>query len=399
MQQFPIAVSEASRSEVGVVNDDVAEELAMLTEAVNGFADSEIAPHYPQWERDGIFPRELWNQLGEAGFLCTDIPEEFGGAGADLRISAVILRELSRRGFNAIAVSLSVHSDIVAHYLLNRGTDEQKAHYLPQMASGESVGAIAMTEPGAGSDLQAIGMRAVERAGGFALSGSKTFITNGQHADFVVTAARTDPDVPGSRGTTLFIVDATTPGFQRGRNLEKIGLHASDTSELFYEDVVVPESAILGELNRGFALLMQELGRERLALAICAVGAMRGALADTVSYVRERRMFGKRLSDFQNTRHRLAEMQTDYRLASAFVEQCIAAHLDGSLDVESASIAKLAASEAQGRVVDGCLQLFGGYGYMTEYPIARAFVDARVQRIYGGTSEVMKELISRSVLA
>ena len=381
------------------MSDHVAEEIAMFSEVVNGFADAEIEPHYQQWERDGIFPRELWNKLGEAGFLCTDIPEAFGGAGADLRISAVILRELSRRGFNSIAVSLSVHSDIVAHYLLNRGSDEQKERYLPGMISGEFVGAIAMTDPGAGSDLQAISMSAVKSDGSFTLNGTKTFITNGQHADFVVTAARTDPGVPGSRGTTLFIVDATTPGFQRGRNLEKIGLHASDTSELFYEDVIAPESAILGELNQGFVVLMQELGRERLVLAICAVGAMQGALADAVNYVKERRLFGKLLSDFQNTRHRLAEMQTDYRLASAFVEECIAAHLDGALDVESASIAKLAASEAQGRVVDGCLQLFGGYGYMTEYPIARAFVDARVQRIYGGTSEVMKELISRSVLA
>ncbi len=369
----------------------------MFAEAVNRFADSEIAPYYEEWEKAGKFPREIWATFGDSGFLCTDIPEQYGGAGGDLRISAVILNELSRRGFNALAVALTVHSDIVAHYILNQGTEEQKQQYLPLMASGESVGAIAMTEPGAGSDLQSIRMNATHDGDTYQLNGAKIFITNGQHADFVVTAAITDPSASGAKGTTLFIVDADTPGFQRGRNLDKVGLHASDTSELFYDDVHVPASSILGELHSGFVVLMQELPRERLALAVAAVGAMQGALEMTVEYVAERKAFGKTVADFQNTRHRLAEMQTEHRLCKAFVNECVTACLDGSLTVEAASMAKLAATEAQGRVVDGCLQLFGGFGYMTEYPISRAFVDARAQRIYGGTSEVMKEIIARAI--
>jgi alkylation response protein AidB-like acyl-CoA dehydrogenase len=294
---------------------------------------------------------------------------------------------------------MAVHSDIVAHYLLNRGTEEQKQKYLPKMVSGDCVGAVAMTEPGAGSDLQSVQTTARKNGGDYLINGSKTFITNGQHCDMVIVVARTNPDVPGARGISLFLVDTDSAGFQRGRNLEKIGLHASDTSELFFQDVRVPASSILGNLDQGFAVLMGELQRERLVLAIGAVAAAEGVLADTVAYVKERKAFGAPIAALQNTRFKLAEVATDIRVHRAFVEECKTLLLRGELDVATASMAKVACTEMQGRVVDTCLQLYGGYGYMREYGISRAFVDARVQRIYGGTSEIMKELISRSVLS
>lgn len=294
---------------------------------------------------------------------------------------------------------MAVHSDIVAHYILNKGTEEQKQTYLPKMVSGDCVGAVAMTEPGAGSDLQGVRTTAKRDGDYYVINGSKTFITNGQHCDMVIVVARTNLDVSGSKGTTLFMVDTTTPGFQRGRNLEKIGLHASDTSELFFEDVRVPATAILGELDRGFAVLMGELQRERLALAIGAVAAAEGVLAQTVQYVKERKAFGAPIAELQNTRFKLAEVATDIRIHRSFVEECKTLFMRGELDVPTVSMAKVSATEMQGRVADTCLQLHGGYGYMREYGVSRAFVDARVQRIYGGTSEIMKELISRSVLA
>ena len=294
---------------------------------------------------------------------------------------------------------MAVHSDIVAHYLLNNGTEEQRQRYLPKMVSGECVGAIAMTEPGAGSDLQ--GIRTTARRDGehYVINGSKTFITNGQHCDMVIVVARTNMEASGAKGTSLFIVDCDAPGFQRGRNLEKIGLHASDTSELFFEEVRVPASAMLGELDRGFMVLMNELPRERLALAVGAVAAAEGVLAETVGYVKERQAFGAPLAKLQTTRFKLAEVATDLRVNRAFVNECVELFCAGELDPATASMAKLASTEMQGRVADACLQLHGGYGYMREYGVSRAYVDARVQRIYGGTSEIMKELISRSVLA
>ena len=266
------------------------------------------------------------------------------------------------------------------------------------MASGECVGAIAMTEPGAGSDLQGVRTTAKKDGDEWVINGSKTFITNGQHADVVITVARTDPDAPGSRGLSLFLVDASNPGFSRGRNLEKLGLHAADTSELFYEDVRVPGSALLGELNKGFIILMTELPRERLGLAVGAVAAMEGALKMTADYVNERQAFGAPLSKLQNTRFRMADMYSEYRINRAFINECIDSFNQGQLDAATASMAKLTTTEAQCRVVDGCLQLFGGYGYMREYPISRMYADARVQRIYGGSSEIMRELVARSVL-
>jgi acyl-CoA dehydrogenase len=375
------------------------EELELFRENVKRFVDAEVTPNYEQWEHEEIFPRELWNKLGEQGLLAVDIPENYGGFGTDFLFSMVIQEEFAKANCGAVGGPMAVHSDIVAHYVLNNGTQEQKLNYLPKMVSGECVGAVAMTEPGAGSDLQAVRTTAKRDGDDYVINGSKTFITNGQHCDMVIVVARTNLEVSGAKGTTLFMVDTTTPGFQRGRNLEKIGLHASDTSELFFEDVRVPASAILGELDRGFAVLMSELQRERLSLAIGAVAAAEGVLADTVEYVKERKAFGAPIADLQNTKFKMAEVATEIRIHRSFIEECKRLFMAGELDVATVSMAKLSATEMQGRVADTCLQLHGGYGYMREYGVSRAFVDARVQRIYGGTSEIMKELISRSVLA
>jgi acyl-CoA dehydrogenase len=374
-------------------------ELELFRENVRRFVAEEVTPNYMQWEKDEIFPRQLWNKLGEQGLLAVDIPEEYGGYGTDFLFSMVIQEEFSKANCAAVGGPMAVHSDIVAHYILNHGTEEQKQHYLPKMVSGEKVGAVAMTEPGTGSDLQGIRTTAAQDGDSYIINGSKTFITNGQHCDFVIVVARTNMDVSGSKGTSLLIVDSSMPGFARGSNLEKIGLHASDTSELFFEDVRVPASAILGKLDRGFAVLMGELERERLALAIGAVAAAEGVLAETVNYVKERKAFGAPLAELQNTRFKLAEAATDARVHRSFVEECKQLFMRGELDVATVSMAKMSCTEMQGRVADTCLQLHGGYGYMREYGVSRAFVDARVQRIYGGTSEIMKELVSRSVLA
>jgi acyl-CoA dehydrogenase len=376
----------------------MSEELELFRENVTRFVEEEVVPHYEQWEKDEIFPRQLWHKLGEQGLLAVDIPETYGGFGTDFLFSMVIQEVFAKANCGAVGGPMAVHSDIVAHYILNHGSEEQKQCYLPPMVSGECVGAVAMTEPGAGSDLQGIRTNAKPDGDDYIINGSKTFITNGQHCDLVIVAARTNLDVSGSKGTTLFMVDTTTPGFQRGRNLEKIGLHASDTSELFFEDVRVPASSILGELDRGFAVLMGELGRERLALAIGAVAAAEGVLAATVDYVKERKAFGAPIAELQNTKFKLAEAATDVRIHRSFVEECKQLFMRGELDVATVSMAKMSCTEMQGRVADTCLQLHGGYGFMREYGVSRAYVDARVQRIYGGTSEIMKELISRSVL-
>lgn len=372
-------------------------ELTLFRDSVRKFLEKEVQPHYEQWEKSEIFPRELWNKMGENGFLAVDTAEADGGFGAPFEFCVVVIEELSRMGFAALASSASVHSDIVAPYVQHLGNDEQRAEWLPKMVSGEAVGAIAMTEPGAGSDLQ--GMRTTAKKDGneYVLNGSKTFITNGQHADMVIVAAKTDPNA-GAKGITLFLVDTKTPGFVKGRNLEKLGLHCGDTSELFFEDVRVPESAILGGLGKGFFNLMNELPRERLILAVMAIAACEGMLDWTVEYVSERNAFGQTLGQFQNTRFKLAELKTQTEVNKAFVAQCNEKYQAGELDVPTAAMVKLSTTELQGKVADECLQLFGGYGFMMEYPIARAFADARVQRIYGGTSEIMKEVIARSIL-
>ncbi|UQG60068.1 acyl-CoA dehydrogenase family protein [Marinobacter sp. M3C] len=372
------------------------EELALFRESVIKALEKEIKPHYEQWEKDGIAPRKLWNTLGDAGMLSVDVPEDCGGCGAPFQYSVVVSEELARMGFGALSTNVMVHSDIVAPYLSHLGNDEQKQQWLPKMVSGETVGAIAMTEPGAGSDLQAMRTSAVKEGDDYILNGSKTFITNGQHADMVIVAAKTDPSA-GAKGVSLFLVDTTLEGYGVGRNLDKIGQHAGDTSELFFADMRVPASALLGEAGKGFAYLMQELPRERLVIGALGVAAARGALDLTVAYCQERVLFGQKLAQLQNTRFEMARMETEYRINKAFVDQCINEYVAGTLDAATASMAKYSATEMQCRVTDGCLQLFGGYGYTSEYPISRAFADARVQRIYGGTSEIMKEIIARSI--
>lgn len=374
-------------------------ELLLFRKSIQSFAKKYIEADYLKWEKDGNVPREIWRKLGEEGFLCVDIPEKYGGLGAPYVFSSLIVEELNRLGYASIAINLSVHSNIIAHYILGSGTEEQKNKYLPKMASGQMVGAIAMTEPDAGSDLQGIKTIAslLKDETCFLINGSKTFVSNGQHCDFVIVVARTNLEVQASKGTTLFIVDIPTEGLERGKNLEKIGLLSCDTSELFLEDVKVAESSILGNLNQGFVTLMDELPRERLTIAIGAIGSIEGVLDLTIQYVKERKAFGKSISDFQNTRFKIAEMMTEARVNRAFVQECLNLLEKGELDTETASMAKLSCTEAQGKITDQCLQLFGGYGYMREYPIGRAFVDARIQRIYGGTSEIMKEIIGRGI--
>ncbi len=374
-----------------------ASDRALFRDNFRKFLEKEIEPEYESWEKAEIFPREVWNKLGENGFLCVDVPEEYGGYGADFPLSAIVVEELSRAGYGALSSSVSVHSDIVAPYILHLGTEEQKQHWLPKMVTGEAVGAIAMTEPGAGSDLQSMRTSAVLEGNHYTINGQKTFITNGQHCDVIVLAAKTDP-AKGAKGITLFTIDCTLEGFQRGRNLEKMGLHSGDTSELFFEDLQVDESQVLGGVGQGFINLMNELPRERLILAMGSIGACEGMLEWTVEYVTERKAFGTTVASFQNTRFKLAELKTQVEVNKAYVKQCGEKYQQGELTTTEASMAKLSSTELQCKVADECLQLFGGYGYMREYKISRAYVDARIQRIYGGTSEIMKEIISRSMV-
>ena len=362
------------------------------------FMDKEIAPFHAQWEEQGYVDRAVWNKAGENGFLCMTMPEEFGGASADKLYSIVQMEELGRAGFSGIGYSL--HSEIVAPYIAHYGTPEQKARYLPRMASGEMIGAIAMSEPAAGSDLQGIKTTAtVQPDGSYLLKGSKTFITNGWHADVVIVVAKTNPTA-GAKGTSLLLVERGMPGFSVGKRLKKLGLKAQDTSELFFDDVRVPAENLLGGPaleNRGFICLMEQLPWERLQIAIGAVAASQAAIDWTLDYVKERKVFGQAVAGFQNTRYTLAELQTEVQVARVFVDKCTELLLDNKLDTATASMAKYWCSDLQCKVMDECVQLFGGYGYMWEYPITRAYADARVQRIYGGTNEIMKEVISRSM--
>ncbi|MDB5987407.1 MAG: acyl-CoA dehydrogenase [Nevskia sp.] len=378
--------------------DTQTSELNLFRDNVVRFLADEVEPHYESWEKSGILPRELYLKMGAAGLLCVDQPEEYGGTGAPFEFSMVVLHEAARMGFLALASNLTVHSDIAAPYILHLGNEEQKHYWLPKMASGESIGAIGMTEPGAGSDLQGIKTSALaDTDGGYLINGSKTFITNGQHAGVVVLAAKTDPKA-GGKGTTLFTFDTALPGFKRGRNLDKIGLHSADTSEMFFDNVKVPANAVLGRVGGGFGHLIDELPRERLALAVTAVAHAQGALEKTIDYVTTRKAFGAPIASFQNTRFELAKMKTEIETHRAFVEKCTRLYQERALDVPTAAMVKLATTEMEGRVTDGCLQLFGGYGYMSEYPISRYWSDARIQRIYGGTSEIMKEVIARSLV-
>ena len=377
--------------------DSNSAELASWRDTVLRFLADEVEPHYEKWEKAGIVPRELYGKLGAAGLLCVDLPDEYGGSAAPLAFSFAIAEESARLGYMSLTSNMMMHSDIVAPYILHLGTQTQKQKYLPRMASGECFGALAMTEPGTGSDLQAIRTSAVPDGDGWRLNGSKTFITNGQHAGVVIVAAKTDTKA-GAKGMTLFLVDTELPGFRRGRNLEKIGMHAADTSELFFDDVRLGPDAVLGRLGGGFGHLIDELPRERLMLAVAAVAHAEGALQRTIEYVTSRKAFGQTVASFQNTRFELAKIKTDVETTRAFYEKCCRLYEEGKLDVPTAAILKLASSEMECRVVDACLQLFGGYGYMAEYPISRYWTDARVQRIYGGTNEIMKEVIARSLV-
>ncbi len=373
------------------------EELELFRDTVVRFLKDNVEPHYEAWEKDGILPKELYLKMGEAGLLCVDQPEEYGGIGAPFEFSCVVVEEAARLGFLALASNLTVHSDIVAPYILHLGSEAQKQKYLPRMATGECIGAVGMTEPGTGSDLQGIKTSATPDGDHYIISGSKTFITNGQHAGVVVLATKTDPKA-GAKGTTLFTLDTSLPGFKRGRNLDKVGLSCADTSEMFFDNVRVHKDEVLGRLGGGFGHLIDELPRERLVLAVSAVGHAQGALEKTVEYVTTRKAFGQPIASFQNTRFELAKAKTDIELHRAFVEKCNAQYAAGKLDVPTAAMVKLATTEMEGRVTDACLQLFGGYGYMTEYPISRYWADARIQRIYGGTSEIMKEVIARAIV-
>lgn len=360
------------------------------------FIEREIAPHHAQWEKDGVVSRELWRKAGEAGLLLADIPAEYGGAGADFLTVNILTEEMMRGMYTG--PGFRVHSDIVARYIFNYGSEEQKQKWLPRMASGETVGAIAMTEPGTGSDLQSVRAMAVRDGDDYVITGQKTFITNGQLADLIIVICKTDTTTgAGAKGVSLVLVEADRPGFTRGRNLEKIGLKAQDTSELFFDGVRVPVSNRLGDEGRGFAYLMQELPRERLLIGIGAVAAMEAVLDWTLDYTKQRKAFGKPIIDFQNSRFKLAEVKTEVKIGRVFLDHCIALHMAGQLDVPTAAMCKLWLTETYGRVVDTCLQLHGGYGYMWEYPVARAYADARVQRIFGGANEIMKEIIGRTL--
>ena len=363
-------------------------------ESVRKFLETEAVPHHAQWEKEGQIDRQLWFKAAEQGFLAPTVPEAYGGVGVDFRYNAIIDEEVSRLGLTGIGFGL--HSDIAVPYILHNGSEAQKQKYLPRCISGEIVTAIAMTEPGTGSDLQGVKTTAVLDGDEYVINGSKTFITNGQQADLVIVVCKTDPSA-GAKGISLILVEAGTPGFDKGTNLEKVGMKAQDTSELFFQDVRVPKENLLGEEGRGFVYLMQELPQERLSIALVAMACAESILAQTVDYVNERKAFGKPIAAFQNTKFKLAELDADITAQRVFVDRCLALHVQGKLDSVTASKAKLITTELQGRVVDECLQLHGGYGYMWEYPVARAFADARVQRIYGGTSEVMKLIIARSL--
>lgn len=375
---------------------DEAEKM-LFRESVKKFLEAEVEPFYETWETNEIWPRDLWNKLGENGFLCVDMPSEYGGFDASFELSCVVVEEVSRAGYGALASGISVHSDIVAPYILHLGTEEQRQHWLPGMVSGEIVGAIGMTEPGAGSDLQGMKTSAVKDGDDYLINGQKTFITNGQHADVIVLAAKTDPK-QGAKGVSLFTVDCHLDGYEKGRNLEKMGLHSGDTSEIFFQDVRVSSKEVLGGEGQGFANLMNELPRERLILGVGCVAAAEGMLDMTLAYTLERQAFGQPIAKLQNTKFVLADIKTEIELNKAMAEKYVDRYVKGELTPVEASMCKLAASEMQGRVADKCVQLFGGYGYMREYPISRAYVDARIQRIYGGTSEIMRELISRSLV-
>ncbi len=360
---------------------------------VQRFIEREISPFHAQWEKDGIVPKSVWAKAGQEGLLNCMLPEPYGGGG-DFGHSAVLIEEMGK--VNATGPGFNLHSEIVAPYIFRYGTPEQKDRWLPAMASGNIIGAIAMTEPGTGSDLKAVRTTAQREGDHYIINGQKTFITNGLNADLVIVVCKTDPEL-GAKGISLICVDANTPGFSKGRKLEKIGLHAQDTSELFFDNVKVPVSNRLGEENAGFSYLMHELAQERLVIAVRAAASIESFLEKTIAYTRDRKTFGQSVFDYQNTRFKLAEAKAQSTMLRVFVDQCIALHLDKALSPAQAAMAKLNATEMQGRLLDMFLQMHGGYGYMSEYGIGQAWIDARIGRIYGGSDEIMKEIIARTL--
>ena len=370
------------------------EDHEMLRETVRRFLDKECKPRQAQWDKDGRVDRETWLKAGREGLLCPTLSEEWGGGGGDFGHAAVIVEEVGRSGVSGLGFGL--HSDVVAPYIARLGTPEQKARWLPGCASGEVILAIAMSEPGAGSDLKAIRTTARREGDEYVINGAKTFISNGLNCDLVVVVAKTDPEA-GGKGVSLLLVEADRPGFRKGRKLEKMGQEAGDTAELFFEDVRVPAGNLLGEENKGMRYLMQELAQERFVIAVGAAAKMEAMYNETVRYARERMVFGKPLIDFQNTRFKLAEIKTRTTAVRLMVDRYLGEHLRRKLTLDEAAMAKLFVTEELGKALDDMLQLYGGYGYMMEYPICRAYVDSRVTRIYGGTSEVMKELIARNL--
>ena len=370
------------------------DEHALFRASMRRFVDEEIAPHHADWERQGHVSREVWKKAGEAGILCASLPEALGGAGGDFLMSAIVIEELARAGMTGPGFHL--HSEIVAPYIVHYGSPEQQAHWLPRMVSGEAIGAIAMTEPGAGSDLQGITTTARLDGNHWVLNGQKVYITNGIMADVVIVAAKTDPSA-GAKGISLILVETGTPGFTRGRNLEKVGWHAQDTGELFFDDCRVPATNLLGAENRGFVHLVEQLPQERLLVAIRCTAVIEAALAWTVRHTSDREAFGRPILSFQNTRFTLADIKAQATMLRVFVDHCIRLHMAEGLSADDAAIAKLQSTEMMWQILDRCLQLHGGMGYMWETPIARAWADNRHARIAGGSSEIMKEIIGRTL--
>ena len=365
--------------------------------AFRSWLDKEVVPHHEQWEADGIAPREIWLQAGKHGFLGYHVPEEFGGGGVDdYRFGAVMQEEVSDTGVIGSVNGMTLHNDIVLPYYLSLANEEQRKRWLPKMVTGEYISAIAITEPNTGSDMAGVKTTAVRKGGAWVVNGAKTFISNGINSDLVLTVCRTDPDA-GHRGFSLIVLERGMKGFERGRNLDKMGMHAQDTAELFFDNVEVPEENVLGEPGMGFMYLTKNLAQERFGMAIGAVAVARAALRWTIEYTRERKAFGQSIASFQNTKFVLAELHSEVQMASAYVDRCLELHLEDKLTVEQAAAAKFLTTELQNKVVDRCLQLHGGYGYMKEYPIARAWADSRIQTIYGGTSEIMKEIVGRAI--
>ncbi len=370
------------------------EEQNFFRQTANKFFEKEVLPYHDKWEKDGLVPRDLWLKAGEVGLLCPNVPKKYGGIGGDFRFNVIITEELAKIG--ATGPGFAVHSDIVAPYLINYSTEKQKNTFLPKMVKGEVITAIAMTEPNTGSDLQNIRTKAIIEENKIVLNGSKTFITNGQNANLILVIAKTDISKK-AKGISIILCEDTREGFKRGKNLKKIGLKAQDTSELFFEDIELPIDNILGKSGHGFFQLMDELPQERLSIAVTAVSAAEAALNWTISYTKERKAFDKKIIDFQNTKFILAKLKAEITVARTFIDKCIEEHIKNNFSAEDGAIAKLWSTDLQFKVMDECLQLFGGYGYMQEYPIAKAFMDSRIQRIYGGTNEIMKEIISRNL--